>query len=353
MADDRRHPLRGDDRRGDDGIGRRRARRRAGTPRPRSAPDEQLCAARPSRPSVIGIASTIARVTGPQWTTRSSRSAASPSENRVRISASSISSTIASSPDATVTTPAAASTIPTRHREHRDRQHGAAHQPRQRRRDREQGPEDEERVAEAEVHGRAYMRLRLGDAVRRLTCAREWRPTKLADGLVRLGTSYVNWYLVADDDGRHGRRRRRPRLPAAARARASSCSAARSATSGRSSSPTPTAITPASRRPCARRPGAPIHLHPDDAESARNRGKKKIDESLARRARPPGDLPALLALHAERRRASRPCSTARCRSPTATRSRCPGGRGRSTRRATRPGTSPICSPTTAPCSSAT
>src|SRR6266550_1167103 len=26
-------------------------------------------------------------------------------------------------------------------------------------------------------------------------------PRKLADGVVRLGTSYVNWYLVADDSG--------------------------------------------------------------------------------------------------------------------------------------------------------
>src|SRR2546423_2653808 len=26
-------------------------------------------------------------------------------------------------------------------------------------------------------------------------------PQRLADGVIRLGTSYVNWYLVADDSG--------------------------------------------------------------------------------------------------------------------------------------------------------
>ena len=63
-------------------------------------------------PSVIGIASTIARVTGPQWTRRSSLSTNSPSENRVRINANSIRSTIAGSRASTETTLVLARTIP-------------------------------------------------------------------------------------------------------------------------------------------------------------------------------------------------------------------------------------------------
>ena len=67
---------------------------------------------RASKPSVIGIARTIARVTGPQWTRRSSRSTNSPSENRVRISASSIRWTTAESVASTETTSVVARPIP-------------------------------------------------------------------------------------------------------------------------------------------------------------------------------------------------------------------------------------------------
>ena len=61
---------------------------------------------------MIGIASTIARVTGPQWIRSSSLSTNSPSENRVRISASSTRSTIAGSLASTETTSVSARTIP-------------------------------------------------------------------------------------------------------------------------------------------------------------------------------------------------------------------------------------------------
>ena len=65
-----------------------------------------------SRTSVIGIAITSARAGGPQWRASSSRSTSSPSETRVRIRASSISSTMPSSPTSTETTSSSASTIP-------------------------------------------------------------------------------------------------------------------------------------------------------------------------------------------------------------------------------------------------
>src|SRR5215218_7781344 len=64
--------------------------------------------------SVIGIANTSARATGLQLRPSSSRSTTSPSEIRVRISASSISSTIPASSTWIVTRSSCASTIPSR-----------------------------------------------------------------------------------------------------------------------------------------------------------------------------------------------------------------------------------------------
>ena len=61
---------------------------------------------------MIGIAITSDRATGLQWRRSSSRSTNIPSEKRVRISASSISSTIDWSVGSTLTTSKAASTIP-------------------------------------------------------------------------------------------------------------------------------------------------------------------------------------------------------------------------------------------------
>ena len=61
---------------------------------------------------MIGIAITSARATGLQWRRSSSRSTNIPSEKRVRISASSISSTIDWSRGVDVTTPVAASAMP-------------------------------------------------------------------------------------------------------------------------------------------------------------------------------------------------------------------------------------------------
>ena len=69
-------------------------------------------AASPSSTIVIGIAITSARATGLQWRRSSSRSTNIPSEKRVRISASSTSSTIDSLLASMSTTPTAASRIP-------------------------------------------------------------------------------------------------------------------------------------------------------------------------------------------------------------------------------------------------
>ena len=108
---------------------------------------------------MIGIATTIARVTGPQWTRSSSRSTNRPSENRVRISASSTRSTIVRSLASTETTSVAGQHDPERHREHRDRQHRAPHQSRQRRRDGEQRPDDQQGIPEPDLHAAAYIRF--------------------------------------------------------------------------------------------------------------------------------------------------------------------------------------------------
>ena len=61
---------------------------------------------------MIGIATTIALVTGPQWTRSSSRSTNSPSENRVRIRAISITSVTPGEVALTVTAPVSARPMP-------------------------------------------------------------------------------------------------------------------------------------------------------------------------------------------------------------------------------------------------
>ena len=236
-------------------------------------------AARAISPSVIGKAIRIARVTGPQCTTRSSRSTVSPSANSVRMSASSISSTIAVVAGRDRHDVGRREDDPDGHRQHRDREHGAAHQPRQRGGDREEGPEDEERAAEPDVHWRAYTRLRSAGGVWAATVAHRMAPTKLADDVVRLGTSYVNWYLVADDEGvtvvDAGVPGYRPQLDPGLDLLGRSPSDVRAVLLTHADGDH-TGVSTALRDEL----GVPVHLHPDDAESAHNHGKKKFDEGL-------------------------------------------------------------------------
>ena len=87
---------------------------------------------------MIGIANTSARAGGPQWRPSSSRSTSSPSEIRVRISASSISSTHALVADVDADDVELGEHDAEHDREHRRREHRAADQSRERRGDREQ-----------------------------------------------------------------------------------------------------------------------------------------------------------------------------------------------------------------------
>jgi glyoxylase-like metal-dependent hydrolase (beta-lactamase superfamily II) len=103
-------------------------------------------------------------------------------------------------------------------------------------------------------------------------------PTKLANGVVRLGTSYVNWYLVADDDGvtivDAGVPGYRPQLEPGLELLGRSMTDVRAVLLTHSDGDH-TGVSTTVRDEA----GAPIYLHPADAESARKRGAKTIDES--------------------------------------------------------------------------
>jgi glyoxylase-like metal-dependent hydrolase (beta-lactamase superfamily II) len=104
-------------------------------------------------------------------------------------------------------------------------------------------------------------------------------PALLADGLVRLGTRYVNWYLVADDSGvtvvdagvPGYRPQLEPGLSRIGRSLADVKAILLTHADGDH-----TGVSTALRKES----GAPIHLHPADADSARHRGRKKPDESM-------------------------------------------------------------------------
>lgn len=101
----------------------------------------------------------------------------------------------------------------------------------------------------------------------------------LADGVVRLGTKYVNWYLVADDAGvtivDAGVPRYRPQLEPGLELLGRSLDDVRAILLTHADADH-TGVSTKVRS----QTGAPIYLHPDDAESARKRGKKKTDESM-------------------------------------------------------------------------
>lgn len=109
-------------------------------------------------------------------------------------------------------------------------------------------------------------------------------PAKLADGVVRLGTSYVNWYLVADDGGvtilDAGVPGYRPQLEPGLELLGRSLADVQAILLTHAD-PDHTGVSTAVRE----EGGVPIHLHPADAESARKRGQKKIDEGYL------GELP--------------------------------------------------------------
>jgi len=102
--------------------------------------------------------------------------------------------------------------------------------------------------------------------------------SKLADGLVRLGTSYVNWYLVADDSGvtvvDAGVPGYRPQLEPGLELLGRKPADVRAILLTHADGDH-TGVSTALRSEL----GVPIRLHPEDAESARSRGRKKTDES--------------------------------------------------------------------------
>jgi glyoxylase-like metal-dependent hydrolase (beta-lactamase superfamily II) len=104
-------------------------------------------------------------------------------------------------------------------------------------------------------------------------------PVQLADGVVRLGTRFVNWYLVADGDAvtvvDAGVSGYRPQLEPglALLGRRLSDIAAVVLTHG---DPDHTGLAAAIRSEA----GAPVHLHPDDEVLVTSRKPKKTDGSL-------------------------------------------------------------------------
>ena len=108
---------------------------------------------------MIGIASTIARVTGPQWTRRSSLLDEQPvreqGQDQRQLDQVDDRRVVGVDRDHVGRRQA----DPERHREHRDREHRAPHHPRQRRGDRQQRAEQQDRLAEPDIHARAYIRF--------------------------------------------------------------------------------------------------------------------------------------------------------------------------------------------------
>jgi glyoxylase-like metal-dependent hydrolase (beta-lactamase superfamily II) len=128
-------------------------------------------------------------------------------------------------------------------------------------------------------------------------------PTLLADGVVRLGTRFVNWYLVADgegvtvvDAGVSGYRLQlEPGL--ALLGRELGDIAAVLLTHGDADH---TGVAAGIRSEV----GAPVHLHPDDRELVRNPRPKKTDRSVVRELHRP-DL-WRIAVHLARNGGLRP-----------------------------------------------
>jgi len=112
-------------------------------------------------------------------------------------------------------------------------------------------------------------------------------PSKLADGLVRLGTPYVNWYLVSDGSGvtivDAGVPGYRPQLEPGLGLLGHSLDDVRAILLTHSDGDH-TGVATALRDET----GAAVHLHSDDAEAARNRGAKKTDESMLAELLRPG-----------------------------------------------------------------
>ena len=104
-------------------------------------------------------------------------------------------------------------------------------------------------------------------------------PSLLADGLVRLGTHYVNWYLVADEQGvtvvDAGVPGYRPQLEPGLEMLGRSTTDVKAILLTHADGDH-TGVSPKVREET----GAPIHLHPGDAESAHERGRKKSDEPM-------------------------------------------------------------------------
>ncbi len=112
-------------------------------------------------------------------------------------------------------------------------------------------------------------------------------PTRLAEDLVRLGTAYVNWYLVADESGvtivDAGVPGYRPQLEPGLELLGRGLGDVKAIVLTHADGDH-TGVSTGVREET----GAAIHLHPDDEESARNRGKKKMDESLLSELTHPG-----------------------------------------------------------------
>jgi len=111
------------------------------------------------------------------------------------------------------------------------------------------------------------------------------QPAVLADGVVRLGTRFVNWYLVADEDGvtivDAGVPGYRPQLEPGLALLGRKAEDVRAILLTHADGDH-TGVATAVRNEL----GTPVHLHPDDAASAHNRGKKKMDEGILAAVRP-------------------------------------------------------------------
>lgn len=112
-------------------------------------------------------------------------------------------------------------------------------------------------------------------------------PAKLGPGLVRLGTPFVNWYLVSDGSGvtvvDAGVPGYRPQLEPGLELLGHSLADVRAIVLTHSDGDH-TGVASALRGET----GVPVYLHADDAEAARKRGAKKTDESMLAELLHPG-----------------------------------------------------------------
>ena len=114
---------------------------------------------------------------------------------------------------------------------------------------------------------------------------------RIAEGLHRLGSDLINFYLVEDATGVTVVDAGVPAFYDDARATASRSSAAAGTTSRRSCSPTRTSTTSASPSACAREHGVPVHVHAAD-EALAHTQKAPRDGSVAALPPLPGGLAA-------------------------------------------------------------